>query len=95
MVKAWTGAPLPCLIADRAYDGDAFRAWLAQRGIEAVLPARRRRLNLQLLYPERYKARNKLGERPSFYPSILRMHFGRCSAPLRPVNRGFRTPLSA
>ena len=26
-------APLPRLIADRAYDGDAFRAWLAQRGI--------------------------------------------------------------
>ena len=28
-VEAWAGAPRPCLIADRAYDGDAFRAWLA------------------------------------------------------------------
>ena len=31
LVEAWTGAPRPRLIADRAYDGDAFRAWRAQR----------------------------------------------------------------
>ena len=39
--QAWvedgTGAPLPCLIADRAYDSDGFRAWWAQQGLEAVL----------------------------------------------------------
>ena len=42
-VEAWTGALLFCLIADRAYDSDAFRVWLAQQNIEAVIPARRRR----------------------------------------------------
>ena len=51
-------APLSCLIADRAYDNDGFRAWLAQRGLEAVIPARRRRLNPQPHDPERYQARN-------------------------------------
>ena len=35
-VEDGTDAPLPCLIADRAYDSDGFRAWWAQRGIEAV-----------------------------------------------------------
>ena len=39
LVEAWIGAPLPCLIADWAYDSDAFRAWLEPHGIEAVLPA--------------------------------------------------------
>ena len=53
-----TDAPLPCLIADRAYDRDGFRAWRAQRDIEAVLPARRGRLNPQPHDPERYQARN-------------------------------------
>ena len=58
LVEAWTGAPLSRLIADRAYDSDAFRAWLAPRGIEAVIPARGRRLNPQPHDPEQYKARN-------------------------------------
>ena len=57
-VEAWTDAPLCCLIADRAYDRDGFRAWRAQRDIEAVIPARRGRLNPQPRDPERYKARN-------------------------------------
>ena len=57
-MEAWTGALLACLIADRAYDRDAFRAWLAQRDIKAVIPARRRRLNPQPHDPERYQARN-------------------------------------
>ena len=60
--QAWvedgTDAPLPCLITDRAYDRDGFRAWLAQQGIEAVIPARRGRLNPQSHDPEKYKARN-------------------------------------
>ena len=43
--EAWIYASLLCLIADRAYDRDAFRAWLAPRDIKAVLPARSRRLN--------------------------------------------------
>ena len=47
LVEAWTDAPLPCLMADRAYDGDAFRAWRAQRGTEAVIPAWKGRTNPQ------------------------------------------------
>ena len=58
LVEAWTDAPLPCLIADRAYDSDGFRAWRAQRGIEAVIPARRGRIHPQPHDPEKYKARN-------------------------------------
>ena len=40
LVEAWSAAPLSRLMADRAYDVDAFRAWLAPRGIQAVIPAR-------------------------------------------------------
>ena len=58
LVEAWTGAPLSRLSADRAYDRDAFRAWRAQRGIKAVLPARRGCLNPQPHDPEPYQARN-------------------------------------
>ena len=29
LAEAWTDAPLSCLIADRAYGGDAFRTWRA------------------------------------------------------------------
>ena len=57
-MEAWTDAPLPCLIADRAYDSDGFRAGLAQRDIEVVIPARRGRTNPQPHDTERYKARN-------------------------------------
>ena len=57
-VEDWTDAPLPCLIADRTDDRDGFRAWLAQRGIEAVIPARRGRTHPQPHDPEKYKARN-------------------------------------
>ena len=56
-MEAWIDAPLPCLIADRAYDRDGFRAWRAQRDIKAVLPARRGHLNPQPHDPEKYKAR--------------------------------------
>ena len=58
LVEAWTGAPLPCLIADRAYDGDAFRAWRERQGLEAVIPARKGRTNPRPHDPERYQARN-------------------------------------
>ena len=63
LVEAWTDAPRSCLIANRAYDGDAFRAWRAQRGIKAVIPARNGRTNPQSHAPERYPARNAV-ERP-------------------------------
>ena len=39
------------------YDSDGFRAWWAQRGIEAVIPARRGRTHPQSHDPEKYKAR--------------------------------------
>ncbi len=58
--EAWIGAPRPCLMADRAYDGDGFRAWRAPRGTEAVLPARKGRTNPQPRDPERYPARNAI-----------------------------------
>ncbi len=60
LVEAWTDTPLPCLMADRAYDRDGFRAWLAQRGTEAVIPARKGRTNPQPHDPERYPARNAI-----------------------------------
>ena len=41
--EAGTRASLSCLIADRAYDGDAFRAGRAQRNLGAVISARCRR----------------------------------------------------
>ena len=56
--EAWTGAPLPRLIADRAYDRDASRAWRAPQAIEAVIPTQHRRLNPQSRDPERYPARH-------------------------------------
>ena len=56
--ETWTGAPRSCLIADRAWDGDAFHTWLAQRDLKAVLPARGRRTNPQSHDPERYQARH-------------------------------------
>ena len=56
--KAWTDTPRSCRIADRAWDGNAFRAWRAQQDTEAVMPARRQRTNPQLYDPERYPARS-------------------------------------
>ena len=38
-----TDARPACLIADRAYDSDAFRAGRDRKGIEAVIPAQPRR----------------------------------------------------
>ena len=62
---AWTGAPRPCLMADRAYDGDPFRAW---RGAEAVIPARKGRTNPQPHDPEPYKARNTIERGSGWLP---------------------------
>ena len=47
LAAAGTDAPRPCLIADRSQDGDAFRAWLAQQDLKAVLPARHGRTHPQ------------------------------------------------
>ncbi len=40
LVEACTKAPRSCPITDWIYDGDAFRAWLAQKSSEAVIPVR-------------------------------------------------------
>ena len=50
-------------MADRAYDVDAFRPWLAPRGIQAVIPARTGRLDLQSCDPEAYPARHAVARR--------------------------------
>ena len=55
---AGTDASLSYLIADRAWDRDASRAWRAPQGIEAIIPARSRRTNPQPRGPERYPARH-------------------------------------
>ena len=57
LMEDGTDAPLPCLIADRAYDRDGFRAWWAPRNLMAVIPARRGRTHPQPHDPERYLAR--------------------------------------
>ena len=64
LMEDGTDAPLPCLIADRAYDRDGFRAWWAPRNLMAVIPARRGRTHPQPHDPERYLAR-KAVERSS------------------------------
>ena len=57
-----TDAPRSGLIADRAYDGDAFRAGRARQDTESAIPARIRRTNPWSHDPEWYPARNT-GER--------------------------------
>ena len=48
----------PRVIADRAYDSDAFVAWLAERAIEAVIPSRRGRRHPRCHDKTRYRLRN-------------------------------------
>ena len=85
-VKAWTDASLSCLIADRAYDVNAFRAGLAQRGIETVVPVKSRRMNPQFHDPERYRApRRRTGRRLA----RAQAERGRLLGPIRPAFPGF------
>ena len=51
-MEAWTDAPWPCLIADRA------PRVAGAAGHRAVIPARNGRANPQPHDPERYQARN-------------------------------------
>lgn len=51
-------APTHRLIADKAYDADRLRGWLAERGTEAVIPGR---ANRDVAYPlnrAAYRRRN-------------------------------------
>ena len=52
---------MPCpsrLLADRAYDAQSLRDWLAQRGAEAVIPPNPTRKHPHTYDAEAYKSRN-------------------------------------
>jgi transposase len=48
------------LLGDKAYDTDAFRALLAERSIEAVIPSSARRKRSSPLNREAYRRRNSI-----------------------------------
>ncbi len=51
-------APTRRLIADKAYDADRLRTWLADKGIEAVIPGRSARAIVYPLNRAAYRRRN-------------------------------------
>jgi transposase len=51
-------APTKRLIADKAYDADRLRQWLASRNIEAVIPARGTRASVYPIDRKAYRRRN-------------------------------------
>jgi transposase len=51
-------APRRRLIADKAYDADRLREWLASRGVEAVIPARATRASVYPINKPAYRRRN-------------------------------------
>ncbi len=53
-----TLAPRRRLIADKAYDADRLREWLASRSIEAVIPARGTRASVYPINKAAYRRRN-------------------------------------
>ena len=55
-----TAGPLRHLMADRAYDAGAFRAWLAERGTEAVIPSTRSRKVAIPHDRDLYRQRNRI-----------------------------------
>ena len=46
------------LIADKAYDGDGFRAEIANRGAKPVIPNKSNRVTLHSFSKRAYKGRN-------------------------------------
>jgi transposase len=56
--KLIEGLSLGALLADKAYDADSFRAYLKSKGIEAVIPARKGRLDPAPHDDEMYKWRH-------------------------------------
>jgi transposase len=53
-------APTKRLIADKAYDADRLRAWLQDKGIEAVIPGRASRAVAYPLNRAAYRRRNAI-----------------------------------
>lgn len=49
-----------CLLADKAYDSDAFRKLLVEQNCEAVIPSRAKRTNPTGYDKELYKARSEV-----------------------------------
>jgi transposase len=56
--KLIEGLSLGALLADKAYDADQFRDLLKSKGIQPVIPARKRRLNPTPHGPDMYKWRH-------------------------------------
>ena len=56
--KLIEGLSLGALLADKAYDADHFRDHLKSKGVEAVIPARKKRLNPATHDAEMYKWRH-------------------------------------
>jgi transposase len=52
--------PISHLLADRAYDANALRAWLAEKGILAVIPSTRSRALAIPHDPTLYRQRNRI-----------------------------------
>ena len=52
--------PARRLLADRAYDARSLRDWLAERGVEAVIPPNPTRKHPHSYDAEAYKARNRI-----------------------------------
>jgi len=52
--------PARYLVADKAYDADHWRAWLARRRIRAVIPNRSNRKRTFRFDAKRYKDRNAI-----------------------------------
>jgi transposase len=49
---------MSALIADKAYDGDDFRAEITKRGAKPVIPNKSNRVNLHKFSKRAYKGRN-------------------------------------
>jgi transposase len=58
--KSIEGYLLGALLADKAYDAEPFRDLLKSKGVEPVIPARKRRLNPAPHGAERYKWRHPI-----------------------------------
>jgi transposase len=50
--------PMTALLADRGYDGDAFRAEIVERGANPVIPNKSNRVKLHRFNKRAYKGRN-------------------------------------
>jgi transposase len=52
--------PMRALLADKGYDGDAFRALIVERGASPVIPNKSNRIALHRFNKRAYKGRNAI-----------------------------------